>query len=469
MTSVLEIQELTVCLNQRTIIKQISLTIQAGELVLLSGDSGVGKSTLLHAINGYYPKNGGRLSSQKLSISNTDLTPLSPVERSYLVRTIFQNARLSFVMETLRQELLFSLENISSPKETANEQILKLAQKYHIEELLDRTFQSMSGGELQKCAFACASLVKTPLLLMDEPFANLDEETIPYFQQHIQQLLQEGYAILVIDHRTDLWRELPHRHYKMISSGKLMEIKEEKFEIIPKIHLPLIVEDKPIIEASDLSILVPNRKKEWLGKKSYTCLLENIHFQLYPGELVSLTGKSGIGKTSLFKVLLGLQKYQGNLTIQERDWKTIHKKQLFQQIGIVYQDPSLQFVKTTVLQELVSAAKHNQKQTDIYQLLSTFDLAGKERISPWLLSQGQQRKLAVLTMLISQHAILLVDEPTYGQDFNNAIKIMDSLVQLSHLGVTCLYISHDKRLTNHYAHRQFHLTKKGIEVIRHAR
>ena len=198
---VLQLKNATLSVQNRVLFSNLSMQIHSGEIVLVLGRSGVGKSSLMNVINGVYPNGDTDVQCEGLEILGQSLLALNHLERTKYVRSIFQNARLSFAMETPYEEMIFILENFCFPIETMEQKVEEQAKKYKIEDLLHRKFASLSGGELQKVAFACASLVEAPLYLMDEPFANIDEKSIPYFIEQIKRLSNEGKAICIIDHR----------------------------------------------------------------------------------------------------------------------------------------------------------------------------------------------------------------------------------------------------------------------------
>lgn len=300
---VLSLKEATLSIQEKELFSNLNLQVCSGEIVLVCGRSGVGKSSLMNVINGVYPNGDTEVRCEGLEILDHSLLSFNHLERTKYVRSIFQNARLSFAMLTPYEEMIFVLENFRFPIEEMERKVKEQAEKFQIKALLHREFSSLSGGELQKVAFACANLVDAPLYIMDEPFANIDEESIPYFMEQIKLLGEEGKAICIIDHRLEYWDWID-RWYLLDDYGDLKEIK-----------LPLAIEDKHLLENNGLLCTLPLKEKSNSVKNKVLLkvenvsicvsnnqvLLENLNLELHEGEMIALVGSSGSGKTSFLR------------------------------------------------------------------------------------------------------------------------------------------------------------------------
>ena len=463
---VFSLKEATLSIQEKELFSNLNLQVCSGEIVLVCGRSGVGKSSLMNVINGVYPNGDTEVRCEGLEILGHSLLSFNHLERTKYVRSIFQNARLSFAMLTPYEEMIFVLENFRFPIEKMKQKVKEQAEKFQIKALLHREFSSLSGGELQKVAFACANLVDAPLYIMDEPFANIDEESIPYFMEQIKLLGEEGKAICIIDHRLEYWDWID-RWYLLDDYGDLKEIK-----------LPLAIEDKHLLENNGLLCTLPLKEKSNPVKNKVLLkvenvsicvsnnqvLLENLNLELHESEMIALVGSSGSGKTSFFKTLLKEYPYTGKIEICGHSLSKMKTKSLFSSLGIVFQDPSLQFVSAKVLEEL-KVTFYIARESVLENLLREYYLEKTKDLSPWLISQGQQRRLAFLTMTGPNKIILLVDEPTYGQDMKNAILIMNALEQLCKEGMSCIFTCHDQRLVRQYAHKVMKIHSKTMEEI----
>lgn len=484
----LEVSNLSFTLDEKTIFKELSFSVSPGEIVLLCGRSGSGKSTLANLINGYYPEYAGKRQVDYININGQDHQDHSVVEQSYYVRTIFQHARLSFSMKTLREEMIFCLENNQIDPKEMDHIVEEKAKQFNLTYLLDRSFDDCSGGELQRAAFICADLVDAPLYVMDEPFANVDEETALDYIKYMKELLKKGKSIIVIDHQVKRW-DWVERWLLIDSQQQLIDLStlNSKADVKAKlIEEGILVEatsttygkpttsSKAVLELDKVSVYHSKvvRKSLFRKEEVKTSVIDDASFSLKEGTLAALVGPSGSGKTSLFKSILNVSPFSGTIRLNGQDSQQLNDAELYSKVGIVFQDPSLQFVETKVLDEITLSLKawnkteEGQEEERAKELLSQLDFDAHINKSPWLLSQGQQRRLAVLCMTVGHQTVLLVDEPTYGQDAQNAQKIMANLRALCDAGITCLFTSHDRELVDAYAQEIYKIDNKKVRKLR---
>ena len=479
----LEVKDLSFQIGGKKLIDSVSFNVAAGEIVLICGVSGSGKSTLANIINGYFPEYGGKQTVESIRINGEDVQRQSVVERSSSVRTIFQNARLSFSMKTLREEMIFVLENDRVDIKEMDAIVIERARHFGLEYLLDRSFDDLSGGELQRAAFVCADLVDVPLYIMDEPFANVDEETMQDYIGYMKESVEKGKSILIIDHHVDRWswvdRWLLLDRNKQLHDLSLNESDSMKRELLKNEG---ILVDASSVEKRDTAsedilleldkVSVYHEKtvrKSLFRKETHTnTLLEEADMKLNRGSLTALVGPSGIGKTSLFRAILNVSPYKGEIRLKGESVTILEPKDLYSKIGLVFQDPSLQFVKTKVLDEMVlsltawNTLEEEKAASEAREILGRHHFDDQIDKSPWVMSQGQQRRLAVLCMTVGDQQLLLVDEPTYGQDARNSRKIMDKLDDLCQKGMTCLFTSHDRELVDAYADQVYEIREKKV-------
>lgn len=483
----LSVKDLSFQIGGKKRLDSVSFDLFPGEIILLCGGSGSGKSTLANVINGYFPENGGKQIVSHIKINDEDVHHQSVVERSTSVRTIFQHARLSFSMKTLREEMVFCLENSRVDANEMDEIIEAKAGHFNLTYLLDRSFDDLSGGELQRAAFVCADLVDVPLYIMDEPFANVDEATMQDYIRYMKELTDKGKAIIIIDHHIKRWewvdRWLMLDDKQQLHDLSLVGSEEQKNRLMTEAGLLVEEMSMPeenkaseeiLLELDKVSVYHEKtvRKSLFRKEKQRNSLIEEAQFNLNKGSLTALVGPSGIGKTSLFKAILNVSPYTGEIRLNGQSVKTQKPKNLYAKIGLVFQDPSLQFVKTNVVDELALSltswelAQEEEAKSQAEDILNQHHFEDKAGQSPWLLSQGQQRRLAVLCMTVGEQDLLLIDEPTYGQDARNGKKIMDTLHELCEKGVTCLFTSHDRELVDAYASQIYEIKEKKVRRVR---
>lgn len=468
--------------NKKNVLDDVSVGFKEGKITVLMGRSGCGKSTLAALLAGLYPENGGVTVSGGVSLFGRPLESYSIPERARSLSMMFQNADLQFCMQTLRKEMLFCLGNISCPPEEMEERISRAAEKTGMTDYLDRPFATLSGGEKQKAALSCIFLLGSRVILLDEPFANIDAQWAERIASMLEQMNKEqGTTVIVIDHSLDHWLDRfdeliiidGQGHMRGGIDRKALEscselFKEEglrlPFDEIKRKPAPLA--DRPAAVAlTGLTIDAGTKKRD--GKKR---VLTDAQAVFPKNAMTAVMGPSGCGKTTLFRTLLGQNGYSGSIRIGERELKDIRPKELFKSVGIVFQNPSNQFITQNVLQEVECGLagrmvkKDELAGTDVekeaIELLREFDLARYRKYSPYMLSQGQQRRLAVLAILAGSQRILLLDEPTYGQDdamTGEIMRLLKSRMERDEL--TVIFSTHDRRIVERWADGCYHFSE----------
>jgi len=413
------------------IFENLDFHVPKGEITLLTGKSGSGKSTLAYVLAGLYPENAGVLVNGTVIIDDVDISTLTPNKRVKYVTMMFQNPDLQFCMNNLEQELEFCLENIEVGADEMANQIDYAISKLGIQHLRNQPFNTMSGGEKQKCALTCIVALKSQYIILDEAFANIDPISA---REIIAILYKMDVTVLAIDHNVSLW------------SGKYNNI---------------ISLDNSIATPFDLKANLHELGQEIITTENLT--INGISYpdlQIKKGSINAIVGRSGSGKTTLFKALIKQYKYEGNVSLNGIQIRRIAKKKLFKQCGIVFQNPANQFLALTVFDEVLFSVKRWYKKESAQwqeektmELLNMFSLAKHKKHAPYMLSQGQQRRLAVLTMIAGTQEILLLDEPTYGQDYENICVMMELLLEKAKSGLTILMATHNMMIAEDFSHQ----------------
>lgn len=476
--SVLEAEEVSfryIEKNKKEVLDHVSISFPEGKISVLMGASGCGKSTLFALLAGLYPENGGVLASGEIRLFGKPLGEYSIPQRAEKLSVMFQNADLQFCMDTLRKEMLFCLENISCPPEEMQERVEKAAAALQMTDMLDRPFQSLSGGEKQKAELACLFLLGSKVILLDEPFANIDEAWAERIVEMLVRMNREyGTTIIAVDHSLDYWLEVLDEIQVLRQDGSVVRgISKENLKDYAELfreeglRWPFEEKKRPARLAEGKSSVVMEGAGIFTGKKrekSRRMVLAGADAVFYENEMTAILGPSGCGKTTLLRTLLGQQDYEGSIRINGKELRKIPGKELFSEAGIVFQNPSNQFITQNVLEEIESGllgklAKHEELQgsgteKEALELLRSFHLDRFRKYSPYMLSQGQQRRLAVLSILAGKRKILLLDEPTYGQDDAMTKEIMELLRRrMTTERMTILFTSHDRRLVEEWADR----------------
>ncbi|MDR1487835.1 MAG: ATP-binding cassette domain-containing protein [Deltaproteobacteria bacterium] len=457
--------------NAPPLIEGLNLTIHPGECLMLIGPSGCGKSTLAFILAGLYPEYAGCLVGS-VSCASGPLSELTPDLKARRVSILFQNSDDQFCMDTVGSELLFTLENLNHQGDFSLK-VQELLSLVGLNGFESRSVMELSGGEKQKLSLAAAIAVKPDLLILDEPLANLDADSAAEFVKLLERLHREGTALMIVDHILDRWLSLVSRFAVMDSKGRLifddlktgdLAQKSELFNCLGLIPIgghcfprkrKYPSQPEIVLKAQGLTV-----------KRRGKVILRDLDLQLSKGSLTAVLGANGSGKTTLFLTLAGLLRKKGRLTVQGP-------------VGLVFQNPGFQFLAQSVLDEVLlslapgGAAKRNSSfsghdlaalgrddsgpAAKALELIEEFKLSDKHRLSPWRLSQGEQRRLAVLTMLCKEQNLLFLDEPTYSQDHHNTLVIMELLASKVEKGLTAVIATHDVALAKAYADKIFTL------------
>ncbi|OFQ99946.1 ABC transporter ATP-binding protein [Alloscardovia sp. HMSC034E08] len=446
--------------KHHAVLQSINFEVPANRNCLLMGPSGCGKSTLASIIAGLLPENGGFIEHGTVLVHGDNISELSASSRCRLVSMMFQNPHLQFCMRTLRDEMLFCLENMNTCPEQMMEQVSEAARLVHAEHLLDTSLSVLSGGEKQRASLACLLLFDSRLWILDEPFANLDEDSAHDLAALLTQVQQERRAagrsldFLIIDHRADIWLPLIDDVYLMDNTCQItpaIPVEDIKLHHEQMQELGLFLPQEnyedfapPLAQTNSQSIFSLKNMIVPLGNGNQ--LTVNAHFPY--AQITCIIGNSAAGKTTFLTQLL-----------------TEHIDT--ERIGIVFQNPADQFFCQTLKEELTASLDCAGKSADINDLLSTFSLEEYADQSPFTLSQGQQRRLAVLIALAAEQNIVLLDEPTYGQDCAHTQAIMKLLLEAcTQSNLSVIMTTHDRALATAYAHRIYRVADGGFACLR---
>lgn len=428
--------------DKKNVLAIDDLQIQNGSFTILYGPSGSGKSTLLKILAGFLPAD-----------DDQEMTGLVKLGISGKAAMMFQDPSLQFALDTPRHEIEFALENLQVPAGKIQGRLEHAIKEVGIEKLADRQFASLSGGEQQVAALAVIISMNSPIILLDEPFANLDHHHRELLIQKLTGLQQSGKTIIIADHDLTGYQGLGA---DIVSFTKpVHKLRPAEAETILNKKPQTLLTALPTM--TDEAALILN---DYQLSRPDNLLIHQDKLKIYRGKTTLITGESGSGKSSFFKSLVNLLDYQGNLKVFNQEVSQQSARQLGRTVGLVFQRASDQFLEITVEEELKLSQRQGRSSfftdQEVKKALSNFELSQMEDRVVYSLSGGQQKKLQLLLMLMMGQPLLLLDEPFSGLD-PNSIKIAGNLIRQcqSHTDLTVLIISH--QLTNLESFVDYHL------------
>jgi energy-coupling factor transporter ATP-binding protein EcfA2 len=461
--------------RQEPSIKNISLEMGSGELLLLAGASGSGKTTLIRCINGLIPRSyKGEIQGQIL-INEQDISQLSLARISQMAGTVLQDPERQILGTRVRNEVAFGLENLGLSRDEIRRRVDEALQHLGILELRDRETFNLSGGEKQKVALAGVLAMRPNLLLLDEPLASLDPGSAQETLALVRQLADEGMTVLMVEHRVEDVLKIGPERILYLSDGQIRyfgkpegltqavdyhEVKLPAAMIMERSvndPAPQPLERLPASEEADGRKLVQFENVAF-GYEKKTEVLHGIDLTLRQGDVVAILGPNGAGKTTLVKHAIGLLKPQGGrVLVGGKDTADLSVAQIANTLGYVFQSPSHMLFAPTVHDELAFGPKNlghsaDQIEKEVAQAIDIVNLTGREDDPPLALSFGQQKRVSIAAILAMQSKILVMDEPTAGQDYKNYMDFMDAILQLPNFEAI-LFITHDVDLAVIYANR----------------
>ena len=477
----IEVTDLTVRYGEQPALEDVSFTVGRGEFVLLSGPSGCGKSTLAHSLNGLIPHawlhgSSARMAGQVV-VDGLETTAHSLPELATHVGLVFQNPATQLFNATVEEEIAFAPRNLGLPAEEAAARVAFALDATGILPLRGRAIRTLSSGEQQRVAIASVLALRPQVLVLDEPTSNLDWRGVEQVMSTLARLYQQGLTILVIEHRLRAVVPLAERALLMqggriVADGRPEDVfgessewrmandggwgmeggewRTENGEFTPTPHPPDHLTTQPLVAIQGLEAGYGHRT-----------VLQGLDLALYPGEFAALVGDNGAGKSTLAKVLAGLLRPRhGKITWNEK----LRRLPLGRRVGFLFQNPLDQLVCDTVEEEVafgprnLSLAVRERLETT----LAVADLTALRHRRSAALSVGEQQRTALAAALSTAPRLLILDEPTMGQDWAHLSHLMESLIQLNHNGQAILLITHDDKLVCRYARRIILLEKGRI-------
>ena len=476
-------------------LKDISFDIVKGEKVLILGPSGSGKSTLAQCLNGIIPNIHKGQAKGQVRIDGQDIFKQSIYDKSQLVSTVLQDPDGQFIGLTVAEDLAFALENDCANRSEMKDKVALWAERLDLTSLLNHRPQDLSGGQKQRVSLAGVLIDESPILLFDEPLANLDpksgQETIDLIDKIHKE---EGATTIIIEHRLEDVLYRPVDRILLVNDGTLLfngspdELLSSTLLLENGIREPLYVtvlrqlgfdtrsaQNLSQLDALDLSDLVlPDRvlkdkrdsssdsilKVEGLSV-SYgdnPAIIEDMSFSLKKGERLAIVGKNGAGKSTLAKALCGFVPSQGKLTYKGQDISQDSIAERSERIGFVLQNPNQMISQTMIFDEValglrLRGIEETEVEERVHEVLKTCGLYSFRKWPISALSFGQKKRVTIASILVLRPEIIILDEPTAGQDYKTYTDIMNFLDSLQKQGHTIVMITHDMQLMLEYSDR----------------
>ncbi len=430
-----------VCLSydgQNRVLEHVSFTAEHGQITLLAGPSGCGKSTLLSILSGIIPNiTPGDLAGE-VCIDGSSILGCGTDEICRRVGIVLQNPEAQIVHKQVEDEIAFGLENIGLSEEKIAHQIDIVCELMG----LDKSWQTrtLSGGQKQRLMTACALAMGQRILILDEPLANLDQDSSRELMELLRDLAGHGYAVIVVEHRLDMVLLYADALWAM-ERGTVRKIEEKTAYLRTQTQkiadtLPPFTPENDLFTLEHISYRVGDRE-----------ILKDITFSIPKGARMVVLGENGCGKTTLLRLIARLNRPSGGKITQSLDAKFDRRfkpdRAWFQAVGVVYQNPNYQLFMPTVRQEVAFGAVSQAYADEILEQFSISHLAQRH---PQSLSEGQKRRVSIAAIAATRPQVLLLDEPTVGQDYQGLRELVELLNELhKQTGCTMITVTHDVR------------------------
>lgn len=474
-----EVDDLTFTYRRATepALRNISLRIEPGEVLLVAGPSGCGKSTLIRALNGLIPHAYRGELTGSVRVAGNPTTELRLRELARLVGTVLQDPRKQLVASTIRGELAFGPENLGVPPDEIDAGIAAVAAHAGVEHLLDRTTDELSGGESQQVAIAGALILEPRLVVLDEPLANLDPLAAYRLLGLVRDLADGGTAVVIVEHRVEdaleakpdrvLYLDEGEARYLGPLDGFFALADPDRVKLPFEVVLARTLADGPRVPVTPRPAPLPDPgepRLEWQRVEAGydgRQVLRGVTSRLGRSETVAVLGPNGSGKTTLFKAAIGLVPHTaGDVLVDGRSIRGRGVAELASVFGYVFQNPSQMLFAPTVRDELLFGPRNlGRDPAGFDELVATalrrvglHEEEEIERRPPMTLSFGQQKRLGLAVALALRPRTLVLDEPSAGQDHRSATAFMTEVKRIAGLE-SVYFVTHDVDLALTYADR----------------
>lgn len=428
-------------------IENINLDIKKGEVVLLCGESGCGKTTTTRCLNGLIPYffKGQKTGEAYLNEKKISAMPIYKIAEN--IGSVFQDPKTQFFNVDTTSEIIFGCENLSMPKNELKKRLKTVVYEFNLHDLLDKNIFKLSGGEKQKIACASVTAVYPDVFILDEPSSNLDSESSWNLKDIIQKWKEDGKTVIIAEHKLFFLEDIIDRAI-FFKNGKIeSEWTIDEFKKINhrKLGLRQLNLNNLKVKHKDYYSKNPNflELKNFNFKYDKTPILDINHTKIPKNEIIAIIGKNGAGKSTFAHCLCGLERScKGELIIDD---KSLKRKDRLKKSYMVMQDVNHQLFTESVIDEVLLSMDDEDEEL-AEEILKNLNLIHLKDAHPMALSGGEKQRVAIASAIASKKEILIFDEPTSGLDLKNMMDVSKNLLYLQKLGITSFIITHDYEL-----------------------
>lgn len=460
-------------LRETLAIANLNFTLHPGQVMLIAGTSGCGKTTLMRCINGLIPNTYTGEMSGDVLLYGRSVREMTLADISQTVGTLLQDPERQILGSYVLNEVAFGLESLGLPRSEIIPRVEAALTQLGILHLRDRDTFGASGGEKQKIALAGVLAMLPKILLLDEPLASLDPVSAHEALRIFRNLADQGISIILVEHRVEdvlsiqpeviLYMDEGKVVYQGNAAGLIQVVDYRRIKLPAEVVLSRARNDPapsftPALQVKNGEPLIAFEGVHFRYAEDLPEVLKGVDFQVRQGDVIAILGHNGSGKTTLVKHALGLLKpTRGHVLLEDKDTHQISVAQAAQTVGYVFQSPTQMLFAPTVEAELAFGPQNLGFSPDIIResvewAIETVNLKGELKTPPLALSFGQQKRISIAAVLAMRSRILMMDEPTAGQDYWNYQAFMDSILQMPGFDAV-LFITHDVDLAVIYATR----------------